>query len=67
MPILDWRKSSYCQSGDACMHAAAYDGTILLTESADPNHATLRTTTDTWKALLDALMQSHRTSGRPVA
>ncbi|MBT2489072.1 DUF397 domain-containing protein [Streptomyces sp. ISL-96] len=52
---LAWHKSSYCQSGDACLHAAAHEGNVLLTESADPAHAVLSTTPTAWKALLQIL------------
>ncbi|MEV8310926.1 DUF397 domain-containing protein [Streptomyces flavidovirens] len=54
MPIPDWRKSSYCQEGEACLHVASQARTVLLTESADPDHAVLSTTPTT----LDALIQS---------
>ncbi|MBT2398389.1 DUF397 domain-containing protein [Streptomyces sp. ISL-100] len=57
---LAWHKSSYCQEGEACLHTAAHEGTVLLTESADPAQAVLSTTPTTWKALLQSLMP-----GRP--
>ncbi|WP_037647611.1 DUF397 domain-containing protein [Streptomyces flavidovirens] len=59
----DWQKSSFCGQGESCVHVAASDRTVLLTESADPAHAVLSTTPTAWNALLQSLSQA----GRPPA
>ncbi|WP_199552753.1 DUF397 domain-containing protein [Streptomyces sp. N35] len=40
--MLEWQKSSYCGQGESCVHVAADDATVLLTESADPSGAVHR-------------------------
>lgn len=52
MPIREWQKSSYCQEGEACLHIATHERTVLLTESADPSHAVLSTAPTAMAALL---------------
>ncbi|MFE6186902.1 DUF397 domain-containing protein [Streptomyces sp. NPDC056465] len=37
-----WQKSSYCAQGNSCVHVAADQGAIVLTESGDPRGAILR-------------------------
>ncbi|WP_392671828.1 DUF397 domain-containing protein [Streptomyces sp. LN785] len=47
-----WQKSSYCAQGNSCLHVAAQDSTVHVTESSDPSGAILRTTPAAWAALL---------------
>jgi hypothetical protein len=59
MPTYDhWQKSSYCAQGDSCVHVAASNSTVCLTESSDPTGAILRTTPTTWAALVRALKEN---------
>ncbi|WP_329547043.1 DUF397 domain-containing protein [Streptomyces sp. NBC_01356] len=58
MSTHDWQTSSYCQEGDACLHVAATEKTIHLTESSDPTRAILSTHPDTFGALLRALKKN---------
>lgn len=60
MTSYDWQKSSYCGSGEACVHVAAADGRIRLTESSDPSESILRTTPRAWSALLHSIKQDPR-------
>ncbi|MFD9904994.1 DUF397 domain-containing protein [Streptomyces sp. NPDC059063] len=60
MITYEWQKSSYCQSGDACVHVAeTRTGTarneVHLTESADPAGAILTAPPGAFAALLRAL------------
>ncbi|MGW8889882.1 DUF397 domain-containing protein [Streptomyces sp. NPDC055749] len=52
MPSLVWQKSSYCAQGNSCVHVAAHQGTVNLTESSDPTASILRTTPAAWAALI---------------
>lgn len=52
MTDLTWQKSSYCAQGNSCVHVAAHDNTVNVTESSDPTGAILRTTPTAWAALL---------------
>lgn len=52
MADLTWQKSSYCAQGNSCVHVAAHDNTVNVTESSDPSGAILRTTPTAWAALL---------------
>ncbi|GGT61264.1 DUF397 domain-containing protein [Streptomyces atratus] len=54
-----WQKSSYCAQGDSCMHVAARNSTVELTESSDPTGAILRATPAAWAALVRTLKESH--------
>ncbi|MBO0916854.1 DUF397 domain-containing protein [Streptomyces sp. NBC_01260] len=54
MPAHSWQRSSYCAQGEACLHVAAHNGKVRLTESGDPSGAILRTT----PAALDALLRT---------
>lgn len=54
-----WQKSSYCAQGNSCVHVAAHNGTIGLTESGDPTGAILRTTPTALRALLRTLKEEH--------
>ncbi|MEU9618378.1 DUF397 domain-containing protein [Streptomyces sp. NPDC098085] len=59
MPTYDrWQKSSYCAQGDSCMHVAARDSTVELTESDDPSGAILRTTPAAWAALVRTVKEN---------
>ncbi|MET7644419.1 DUF397 domain-containing protein [Streptomyces sp. NPDC005426] len=52
-----WQKSSYCAQGNSCVHVAAHNGTVRLTESGDPTGAILRTTPAALGALLRTLKE----------
>ncbi|MFI6862928.1 DUF397 domain-containing protein [Streptomyces sp. NPDC050421] len=52
-----WQKSSYCAQGNSCVHVAAQNGTVRLTESGDPTGAILRTTPTALRALLRTLKE----------
>ncbi|MHA5052346.1 DUF397 domain-containing protein [Streptomyces sp. SD15] len=56
-----WQKSSFCGSGDSCVHIAA-TGTaqIHLTESSDPRQAILGTTPRAFGALIHVLKENAR-------
>ncbi|MFE9728089.1 DUF397 domain-containing protein [Streptomyces sp. NPDC005794] len=55
----DWQKSSYCGQGESCIHIAADQGTVALTESSDPSGATLRTSPAAWAALVRTVKEAH--------
>jgi hypothetical protein len=55
MADLTWQKSSYCAQGNSCVHVAARDRTVNVTESSDPTGAILHTTPTAWAALLRSL------------
>ncbi|MEE4489250.1 DUF397 domain-containing protein [Streptomyces sp. BE230] len=59
MTADNWQKSSYCAQGNSCVHVAAHDGTVRLTESGDPTGAILRTTPTALRALLRTLKEEH--------
>ncbi|MFF0074490.1 DUF397 domain-containing protein [Streptomyces sp. NPDC005494] len=59
MSALNWQKSSYCAQGNSCVHVAADQGAIALTESSDPSGAILRTDPSAWAALLRAVKETH--------
>ncbi|MBR8642231.1 DUF397 domain-containing protein [Streptomyces tuirus] len=50
-----WRKSSYCQEGEACVHISITPRSIHLTDRADPPRPVLTTSPAAFGALLDAL------------
>ncbi|MBE8478177.1 DUF397 domain-containing protein [Streptomyces justiciae] len=58
MPRLTWQKSTYCGSGDSCIHVAATPEAIHLTESSDPTGAILTATPATFASFLTTLKQS---------
>lgn len=58
MPALVWHKSSYCAQGNSCVHIAAHQGTVHLTESGDPTGAILRTTPAAWAALIRTVKET---------
>ncbi|WP_455360598.1 DUF397 domain-containing protein [Streptomyces sp. SYSU K21746] len=53
-----WQKSSYCGTGESCVHVASINGTVRLTESSDPRGSILRTGPATWSALLRAIKEN---------
>lgn len=55
-----WQKSSYCGSGDSCVHVTATAARIRLTESSDPRGAILTATPDTFRTLLLTLKEERR-------
>lgn len=57
MSVHTWQRSSYCAQGEACVHVAARNGTVRLTESGDPGGAILRTTPTALDALLRTLKE----------
>ena len=58
MAISAWQRSSYCAQGEACVHVAADDNTINVTESSDPTGAVLHTTPTAWAALIRTVKDS---------
>ncbi|MFC8230935.1 DUF397 domain-containing protein [Streptomyces sp. NPDC057287] len=58
MTTSDWQKSSYCAQGEACIHVAADQGSIALTESSDPGGAILRTTPTALAALIRTVKET---------
>jgi len=50
-----WQKSSYCGSGDSCIHVADEAARIHLTESSDPTESILNATPTAFSALLHTL------------
>ncbi|MFJ4837914.1 DUF397 domain-containing protein [Streptomyces sp. NPDC088746] len=59
MTTPDWQKSSYCAQGEACIHIAADQGSVALTESSDPTGAILRTSPSAWAALIRTVKETH--------
>ncbi|MER6446356.1 DUF397 domain-containing protein [Streptomyces venezuelae] len=57
MTHLNWRKSSFCQEGEACVHvaAAAPGADVKVAGSADPGEAYLSVSPTAWSAFLRAL------------
>ncbi|MEV6796198.1 DUF397 domain-containing protein [Streptomyces sp. NPDC051320] len=55
MISYNWQKSSYCGSGESCLHVASEDRTVRITESSDPEGVILRTTVPALGALLHAI------------
>ncbi|SCF94487.1 DUF397 domain-containing protein [Streptomyces sp. Ncost-T10-10d] len=53
-----WQRSSYCGQGESCLHVAASNSTVSLTESSDPTGAILRTTPAAWAALVRTLKEN---------
>ncbi|MEU0149047.1 DUF397 domain-containing protein [Streptomyces sp. NPDC006288] len=58
MSALAWQKSSYCAQGNSCVHVAADQGSVALTESGDPGGAILRTTPAALAALIRTVKES---------
>jgi len=53
LPVMAWRRPSYCSSGE-CAEIAALDGIIALRSSTAPG-IEVRYTADEWKALVMAI------------
>ncbi|WP_079025785.1 DUF397 domain-containing protein [Streptomyces yangpuensis] len=55
-----WRKSSFCQEGEACVHVAAAtrDGAVKVAGSADPGEDHLTVSPAAWSAFLRAVKDS---------
>lgn len=56
----NWRKSSYCAQGEACVHIARSNGAVQLTESGDPSGAIIHTSPATWATLLRTIKEERR-------
>jgi hypothetical protein len=54
-----WQKSSYCGSGDSCVHVTSTHARIYLTESGDPTRAILGATPVALRALIHVLKENH--------
>ncbi|MBZ9597260.1 DUF397 domain-containing protein [Streptomyces yangpuensis] len=52
-----WRKSSFCQEGEACVHVAttAPDAAVKVAGSADPGKDHLTVSAAAWTAFLQAV------------
>ncbi|MFE9728082.1 DUF397 domain-containing protein [Streptomyces sp. NPDC005794] len=59
MTTPDWQKSSYCAQGNSCIHIAADQGSVALTESGDPSGAILRTSPHALAALIRTVKETH--------
>ncbi|MFJ7592573.1 DUF397 domain-containing protein [Streptomyces sp. NPDC097617] len=57
MAQLSWRKSSFCQEGEACVHVAmtAPGGAVKVAGSADPGETHFTVSPATWSAFLRAM------------
>ncbi|MFB7134628.1 DUF397 domain-containing protein [Streptomyces sp. NPDC056237] len=53
-----WQRSSYCGQGESCLHVAARNSSVELTESGDPTGAILHTTPAAWAALVRAVKEN---------
>ncbi|WP_175408936.1 DUF397 domain-containing protein [Streptomyces sp. TRM64462] len=62
-----WQKSSYCGTGESCIHLApAPQGAVRLTESSDPTGAILTLAPATWRAWRDAIKGGRLPGGGTV-
>ncbi|MDH2392740.1 DUF397 domain-containing protein [Streptomyces sp. HNM0663] len=61
MQISDWQRSSYCATGESCIHIAhaAADRAVRLTESGDPAGVILSATRRGFAGLLRAIKEDH--------
>ncbi|MFD6231600.1 DUF397 domain-containing protein [Streptomyces sp. NPDC060232] len=57
MTRLSWRKSSFCQEGEACVHVAttARNAAVKVAGSADPGEDHLTVSPAAWSAFLQAV------------
>ncbi|MEU3256131.1 DUF397 domain-containing protein [Streptomyces sp. NPDC006997] len=55
MPQYRWRKSTYCQEGEACVHISTTPTAIHLTDRPEPPHPVLTLTPAAFRVLLHAL------------
>ncbi|MFH9618860.1 DUF397 domain-containing protein [Streptomyces pratensis] len=58
MTTPDWQKSSYCAQGEACIHVAADQDSVAVTESSDPSGAILRASPAAWAALVRTVKET---------
>ncbi|MFI2777768.1 DUF397 domain-containing protein [Streptomyces sp. ALB3] len=58
MSALVWQKSSYCAQGNSCIHVAADQNLVAVTESSDPGGAILRTTPSALAALIRTVKEA---------
>lgn len=55
----EWRKSSYCGEGEACVYVAAAPGTLVrVADRADPAHLVMATTHAAWADFVGAVKES---------
>ncbi|MFF7280513.1 DUF397 domain-containing protein [Streptomyces griseorubiginosus] len=54
MTTITWRKSSYCQEGEACVHISADPHQVHITDS-DPARTIVTVSRDAFAALLKSL------------
>ncbi|GLX20561.1 DUF397 domain-containing protein [Streptomyces sp. NPDC004126] len=55
----DWRKSSYCGAGDACVYVAAAPGTLVrVADRADPAHLVMATTHAAWAEFVKSVKET---------
>lgn len=54
MTTITWRKSSYCQEGEACVHISADSHQVHITDSA-PARNIVTVSRDAFAALLKSL------------
>ncbi|MBT2482890.1 DUF397 domain-containing protein [Streptomyces sp. ISL-94] len=59
MTQLSWRKSSFCQEGEACVHVAttAPGAAVKVAGSADPGEAHLTVSPTAWSTFLQAVKE----------
>lgn len=50
-PSLDWQKASLCQNGE-CVEIAAYNGTVMMRKSTEPDSACLYFTPEEFSSFL---------------
>jgi hypothetical protein len=50
-PPLDWFKASFCQNGE-CVEIAAYSGTVIMRNSAQPDSTYAYFTTEAFGSFL---------------
>ncbi|MGW7328332.1 DUF397 domain-containing protein [Streptomyces sp. NPDC054840] len=57
MTQLSWRKSSFCQEGEACVHVATTvpDAAVNVAGSTDPGEDHLTLSPAAWSAFLQAV------------
>ncbi|KJK43590.1 MULTISPECIES: DUF397 domain-containing protein [unclassified Streptomyces] len=60
MSVLSWQKSSYCGTGEACVHVAtaAHGAAVKVAGSADPGASHLTVSPAAWSAFLQAVKSS---------
>ncbi|MFD4243900.1 DUF397 domain-containing protein [Streptomyces sp. NPDC058525] len=60
MSVLSWQKSSYCGTGEACVHIATAgpDAAVNVSGGADPGETYLTVSRPAWSAFLQAVKSS---------